>query len=212
MFFQMNIHCLKWVRWIVLVISLFGKIEVLLAQIKQSIGYKGNIVLEYVYSFSKKEYIFLDELEIPTGIIVTENSIMFKKGESDWLTNYWMFEDKIFYRDKIYDVYMDERLQRVFVNVDDGEILYFHDWDSYLKTYFRLSVYLEMTKDNEILQMLKEHKTAYQYNYAYISFYDRTKDKWTDWQEESNTFFINYADNQIVHVKSDGMRVTYYKF
>lgn len=140
----------------IITITLFLLIHLILhSQIKKPESYTGNLVDEYVWSSSKNEYLLLESNPMSTKIALTEAKIIFKKGDSEWLKNDWIFDKKEQYPNgKIYDRYSDEREQQILIDHENKEILYYYNYDIHKNTFLNIAIYRNLIKNNKILDEL----------------------------------------------------------
>ena len=185
----------------------------LFAQINSG-AYRGNLVEEQVYSRTQDAYISVDKIYMTTKIIFTKTHIYFKKGESNWLINSWTFEgEKKFSNGKKYDAYHDERNQQIFINYEDSEILYYHNWDTHTNNYGNVSIYKGLKKDESILEEFETkdaENNKFRIDYTDVAIYDPDTKKWREWEKGFNTFVININSNgDIMHIKPNGEKIIY---
>ncbi len=122
-------------------------------------SYIGNLVDEFVWSSSKNEYILLESNPMTTKIALTDSQIIFKKGDSEWLKNDWIFDKKEKCPNgKIYEIYFDERKQQILIDYESKEILYYYNYDIHKKNFLNIAIYKNLEKNNEILNELFKKK------------------------------------------------------
>lgn len=132
---------------IILFIWLVISINFCFGQVKNA-HYKGNLVVEYVWSRTQNEYKLLESIPMKTEIFFSPEFIYFKKGASaKWLQNKWTFDQTVEYDDgSKKDRYFDERNQMILIDYVDSEILYYYNWDVNSESFSNLSIYKNLTE------------------------------------------------------------------
>jgi hypothetical protein len=131
---------------LVLVFSLNGQVN--------TGTFYGNSVEELVWSKTKDEYLHLEAIQMKTCLILTENSISFKKGENaNWLKNEWVYDNRIINDDGSHlDRYYDQMNQMVIVDYSNSQLLYYYNWDPTTKTYLNIAIYKNLSNPDYKLQ------------------------------------------------------------
>lgn len=191
-------------------IFLFSQLN---SQVKPG-AFKGTFVMEYVWSESKKEHVFLERNELIFHVVLTEKTIYFQKGKNaDWLKNDWEFIKREKNGNEIFtDTYSDERNQIIVIDYTSSFMYYYYNWDIHNETFSNIAAYPLLIVDDEIdvdklNQNLPERFTL-TYNRFSAFYFDTTK--WTPWVTSENKFVINAnKDGDIVHYKGDGSTAIY---
>jgi hypothetical protein len=115
--------------------------------------YSGNLVEEYVWSRTNKEYKLLESIPMKTEIIFSLEYISFKKGaNAKWLQNKWVFDQIVEYEDgSKYDRYYDDRNQMILIDYVSSQILYYYNWDIHSNSFSNIAIYknlVETTNSN----------------------------------------------------------------
>jgi hypothetical protein len=105
--------------------------------------YSGNLVEEYVWSRTNKEYKLLESIPMKTEIMFSPDYISFKKGENaKWLQNKWVFDQTVEYENGTkYDRYYDDRNQMILIDYVSSEIMYYYNWDIHSNSFSNIAIY-----------------------------------------------------------------------
>lgn len=110
-------------------------------------NYNGDSVEEWIWSKTKLEYLLLETIPMKTSIVLSENTISFKKGENaKWLLNNWEFDQRINNDNgSILDRYYDQMNQMIILDYSNNQIFYYYNWDPNTETYLNIAVYKNLT-------------------------------------------------------------------
>ncbi len=187
------------------------------SQVRSS-AYRGDMVEEYIWDKTKVGYTSVDKIPMTTKIIFAKEKIRLKKGTSDWRQNIWEFSKIELFGDKQYYVYYDERRQKILIDYNVSEIVYYYNWDIQTERHLNIATYRNLREDKSILDEFQKQfpsnlpSEKFRIDYNKVAFYKNEIKDWTDLEDGLNTFVININNNgDIMHIKANGKNVIYRK-
>jgi V8-like Glu-specific endopeptidase len=109
-------------------------------------GYTSTPLIDYVWDYTKKEYIETKRNEFTSKLYFTTDFLHFKRGSNDWQTVKWTYEG--FNEEKNYHSFYDNYGQQIFINKDLTGIMWYYERDG--KIFKKCSIYNNLTKDENI--------------------------------------------------------------
>jgi aspartyl protease family protein len=110
---------------------------------------------EYVWSKSKNEFIEIDMINENSLFAIQPKGIAFNKRNEGWLKNSWKRQGKQ-NSNFISGEYIDALNQTIIVYPNKKEIWYYWGNDKSLKNYTNLTIYREITKNDQVIEFYKK--------------------------------------------------------